>query len=115
MDTDEACLHKIGDKYQPSMSLNGFPQAMPRYYYNKVFAEVDKQNMIIDRYINTPVEVSLKGQKFASKFDQVMQRRSTLELNKSAGLTPFAPLPSSPRVSSFDRFKQLIDEIKDFE
>ena len=115
LNTDESRLHKIGDKYQPSMLLNGFPQAMPRYYYNKVFAEVDKQNIILDRYINPPVEFSWQGQKFASKFDQVMQRRSTLELNKSTGLTPFAPLPSSPRVSSFDRFKQLIDEIKDFE
>ena len=97
------------------MSLNGFPQAMPRYYYNKMFTEVDKQNMVLDRYINPPVEFSWQGQKFASKFDQVMQRCSTLELNKSAGLTPFAPLPSSPRVSSFDRFKQLISEIKDLE
>lgn len=115
LNTDEACLHKIGDKYQPSMSLNGFPQAMPRYYYNKVFTEVDKQNIVLDRYINPPVEFSWQGQKFASKFDQVVQRRSTLELNKSIGLTPSAPLPSSPRVSSFDRFKQLIDEIKEFE
>ena len=97
------------------MSLNGFPQAMPRYYYNKVFTEVDKQNMILDRCIHPPAEFSWQGQRFSSKFDQVMQRRSTLELNKSAGLTPSAPLPSSPRVSSFDRFKQLIDEIKDFE
>ena len=97
------------------MSLNGFPQAMPRYYYNKVFAEVDKQNMVLDRYINPPVEFGWQGQKFASKFDQVMQRNATFELNKSIGLTPASPLPSSPRVSSFDRFKQLIDEIKDFE
>ena len=115
LNTDESCLHKIGDKYQPSMLLNGFPQAMPRYYYNKIFTEVDKQNMVLDRFICPPVEFSWQGQKFASKFDQVMQRRSTLELNKSAGLTPTSPLPSSPRVSSFDRFKQLIDEIKEFE
>ena len=97
------------------MLLNGFPQAMPRYYYNKIFTEVDKQNMVLDRFIRPPAEFSWQGQKFASKFDQVMQRRSTLELNKSAGLTPTSPLPSSPRVSSFDRFKQLIDEIKEFE
>lgn len=115
LDTDEARLHKIGDKYQPSMLLNGFPQAMPRYYYNKVFTEVDKQNMVLDRYIHPPAEFSWQGQKFASKFDQVMQRNATLELNKSAGLTPTSPLPSSPRVSSFDKFKQLIDEIKEFE
>ena len=97
------------------MLLNGFPQAMPRYYYNKIFTEVDKQNMVLDRFIRPPVEFSWQGQKFASKFDQVMQRRSTLELNKFAGLTPISPLPSSPRVSSFDRFKQLINEIKEFE
>ena len=70
------------------MSLNGFPQAMPRYYYNKVFAEVDKQNMVLDRCINPPVEFGWRGQKFASKFDQVMQRNATFELNKSIGLTP---------------------------
>lgn len=80
LNTDEACLHKIGDKYQPSMLLNGFPQAMPRYYYDKIFTEVDKQNMVLDRFIHPPVEFSWQGQKFASKFDQVMQRRSTLEL-----------------------------------
>ena len=115
LETDESRLHKIGDKYQPSMLLNGFPQAMPRYYYNKVFTEVDKQNMVLERLINPPVEFSWQGQKFSSKFDQVMQRNDTLELNKSAGLTPASPLPSSPRVSSFDKFKQLIDEIKSFE
>ena len=80
-----------------------------------MFTEVDKQNMVLDRYINPPVEFSWQGQKFASKFDQVMQRDATFELNKSIGLTPASPLPSSPRASSFDKFKRLIDEIKNFE
>ena len=114
-DTDEFELHKFGECYQPFMIVGGFPQAMPRYYYNKVFTEVDKQNMVLDRYINPPVEFSWQGQRFGDKFDQIVQRRSTLQQNIASGLTSAAPLPSSKRVSSFDRFKKNMDDNKDFQ
>lgn len=114
-DTDESKLHKLGECYQPFMVVNGFSQAMPRYYYNKVFTEVDKQNMVLDRYIDPPVEFSWQGQKFGDKFDQIAQRRSTLQQNIASGLTPATPLPSSKRASSFDRFKKNMDDNKDFQ
>ena len=115
LNTDESKLHKFGGCYQPFMVVNGFPQAMPRYYYNKVFTEVDKRNMVLDRYIDPPVEFSWQGQKFGDKFDQITQRRSTLQQNIASGLTPATSLPSSKRVSSFDRFKKNMDNNKDFQ
>lgn len=115
LESDEARLHRLPGNYQPFMVVNGFKQAMPRFYYNKIFTEVDKQNMALDRFINPPVEFSWQGQKFGHKFDQVMQRRSTHEQNIASGLSSPTPLPTSDRISSFDRFKKLIDEIKEFE
>ena len=114
LDTEESTLHRLPDCYQPFMVVNGFPQAMPRYYYNKVFTEVDKQNMALDRYINPPVEFSWQGQRFSDKFDQIMQRRSTYKQNVVSGLTSPTPLPSSKRVDSFERFKNNMDNNKEF-
>ena len=114
LDTDESKLHKFGECYQPFMVVSGFPQAMPRYYYNKVFTEVDKQNMVLDRYINPPVEFSWQGQKFGDKFDQITQRRSTYEQNVASGLTSPTPLSSFGRVSSFEKFKKRMDENSNF-
>lgn len=114
LDTDESALHRLPDCYQPFMVVSGFPQAMPRYYYNKIFTDVDKQNMALERYVNPPLEFSWQGQRFGDKFDQVMQRRSTYVQNVASGLTSSAPLPSSKRVDSFERFKNNMDNNKEF-
>jgi hypothetical protein len=114
LDTEEAVLHKLGGQhYQPFMVLNGFQQAMPRYYYNKIFSDVDKQNMIVDRLIDPPVEFSWQGQKFSSKLERDEMRRSTLNQNIASGLTPVLPLPHTERVSSFDIFKKYMDKNKE--
>lgn len=113
--TEESSLHKLGNqRYQPFMVLNGFQQAMPRYYYNKIFSDVDKQNMIVGRLINPPVEFSWQGQKFGSKLERDEMRRSTLDQNIASGLTPAFPLPHTKRVSSFDIFKRNMDKNKEF-
>lgn len=113
--TEESSLHKLGNqRYQPFMVLNGFQQAMPRYYYNKIFSDVDKQNMVVDRLINPPVEFSWQGQKFSSKLERDEMRRSTLNQNIASGLTPVLPLPHTERVSSFDIFKKNMDKNKEF-
>lgn len=111
LDTEECSLHKLGNqRYQPFMVLNGFQQAMPRYYYNKIFSDVDKQNMVLDRFVNPPVEFSWQGQKFSSKLERDEMRRSTLNQNIASGLTPVFPLPHTKRVSFFDRFKENMDK-----
>ena len=113
--TEESSLHKLGNqRYQPFMVLNGFQQAMPRYYYNKIFSDVDKQNMVVDLLINPPVEFSWQGQKFGSKLERDEMRRSTLNQNIASGLTPALPPFHIERVSSFDRFKEIMNKIKEF-
>lgn len=108
LDSEESTFHKLAGSYQPFMVMNGFKQALPRYYYNKIFTEVDRQNMVLDRYISPPTTFNWQGTEYYDKFDQIMARHSTYEQNCLVGLTSPTPLPTSGRVDSFSRFKNNV-------
>lgn len=105
--SDEAVLHKQPGKYQTTMTLNGFPQAMPRYYYNKIFTDVDKQNIALERYL-CPPPFSWQGVEYPSKEKRDRARSVTFEQNKNLGLTPLEPPLTRKNQSSLERFKNLM-------
>lgn len=113
LQTEEAQLHRFGGKLQPLMTLNGYPQAMPRYYYNKIFSDIDRQNMTLDCFI-TPPPFTWQGREFNTEDERNRARRATLEQNIASDLTSSSPPPSRPRGSSFDRFKKNMSNDKSF-
>lgn len=115
LDSDEAKMHRLPGNFQPFMVLNGFKQAMPRYYYNKIFTDFDKENMILERYLNPPLFFDWKGVRYSDDVDFAVARNATFEVNKSIGLTPLSKPPTLSVFSSFDRFKKTVSEIKEFE
>lgn len=109
LESEDAALHKAGGKLQPLMHLNGFPQAMPRYYYNKIFTDFDKQNMVLDRYLDPPPP-SWQGVAYPTVADRNAARAVTHDSNVNSGLTPAIAPPARPRGESREsRFKKLID------
>ena len=113
LDSDEAKLHHLSDSFQPFVVVNGFKQAMPRYYYNKIFTDFDRENMVMDRYLNPPASFDWQGVTFATEKARNEARSSTLLENKSVGLTPLSKPPTLSPVDPFTRFKKIIDNIKD--
>lgn len=112
LQSDEALLHRSASaSYQPFMILNGFKQALPRYYYNKIFTDADKCNMAIDRYLNPPVP-SWNGREFSSESARDAARFQTLKVNIAQGLTPSSAPPTDRRLSSLERFKKMISDAK---
>lgn len=110
LQSDEAQLHKMNGKYQPFMHLNGFKQALPRYFYGKIFSDVDKQNMVVERYINPPPP-TWQGVEYSTEDECNVARRATLESNKNIGLTSVSRVPVRRNKSSFEKFKDLLNEI----
>jgi len=93
LDTDEARLHHLpGLNYQPFMTLNGFKQAMPRYYYNKIFSDVDRENMVLDKYLNPP-PFTWQGRTYNTEAERDAARAATLSSNRVLDLTPSAKPP----------------------
>lgn len=111
LSSDESRLHKAGNKLQPFMHLNGFPQALPRYYYNKIFSEVDKQNMVLDNFISPPPFV-WQGVRYSTEEERNSARVSTFEGNKSSGLTPYVAPPVNKVMSSEERFKKRLEQFE---
>lgn len=103
LDTADAGLHKLGSlSYQPFMVLNGFKQAMPRYYYNKIFSEFDRQNMVLEKYCSPP-PYSWQGCIYQTFEEYEKARSATRDANISSGLTPRVRPPvrlRKPKVSA---------------
>lgn len=114
LNTDEAKLHRLPGRFQPFMVLNGFKQAMPRYYYNKIFSDFDRENMVMDRYLNPPTSFDWQGVTYSTSQARDEARASTLSGNKSIGLTPSYKPPTLSSVGSFARFKSTIDSFQEF-
>lgn len=115
LDSDDAQLHKFNGKYQPFIHLNGFKQAMPRYYFNKVFTDVDKQNMVVDRYLSPPETFQWQGVDYSTEEERNEARRNTLLANQSQGLTPTARLPHRHVKSSVEKFKDNMSNFDNYE
>lgn len=97
LDSDEARLHRLSvDSYQPFVVLNGFRQAMPRYLYNKIFTDIDRQNMVLQRYLDPPQVFEWQGVRYYDRSAYQSARLSTYRYNVSLGLTPSQPLPTHP-------------------
>lgn len=48
-----AYLHKDADgNCTPLVVVGGKLMALPRYYFNKIFTQTDKENMLLDRYLH---------------------------------------------------------------
>lgn len=110
LQSDEAQLHKMNGKYQPFMHLNGFKQALPRYLYGKIFSDVDKQNMVVERYVNPPPP-TWQGVEYSTEDQRDAARCATLKSNEDIGLTPVFGPPVRRNKSSFEKFKDLLNEI----
>lgn len=114
LDTDDALLHKYNGNYQPFMHLNGYKCALPRYLYNKIFNEVDKQNLVVERFINPPPP-TWQGVEYSFDYERDIARRSTYLSNTNIGLTSFSKLPTRRVKSSFDKFRDTMSEFDDNE
>lgn len=94
LDSQEAKLHRLGScHYQPFVIYGGFKQAMPRYLYNKIFSAFDRENMILDRYLNPP-PFTWNGRTFRSREERDYARAATRSFNIALGLTPLVKLPT---------------------
>lgn len=111
LNTDEAQLHKQGLKYQTTMTLGGYPQALPRYYFNKIFTDRDKENIVLDRYLNPP-PFSWQGVTYPTRRDRDRVRSATYDQNVRLDLTPTEAPPTNKVEHSFDRFKELIESFE---
>lgn len=113
LDTDECRLHKDGETLRPLMHLNGYPQALPRYYYNKIFDDVDKSNMVVDRFVDPP-PLTWKGRVYPTEFARNAARRATFLSNVRDGLTPVDPPPTRRVVSSESRVREMLSNDDSF-
>lgn len=92
--TEEARFHRLSyDTFQPYVVMNGFKQAMPRYLYNKIFSDVDRQNMALQRYLDPPAFFEWQGTRYYDSLSFQLARHRTYEYNVLSGLTPSSPLP----------------------
>lgn len=88
---------------------------MPRYYYNKVFTQFDRENMIMDRFLNPPAEFFWQGQRYSSEAERDSARASTLSQNLRSTLTPTERPPTKSRLSGEEKFKKRLDQfVTDF-
>lgn len=100
-DSLESKLHRLSfDSYQPFLFLNGYKQALPRYYYDKIFTKFDRDNMVLNRYLN-PV-FSWNGVIYSSESERDAARFATWQSNLSSGLSFLNPFPSRRRGVRFD-------------
>ncbi|WGL30932.1 replication initiator protein [Dipodfec virus UOA04_Rod_542] len=114
LESDDARLHKGGSQLQPFMMLSGYPQALPRYYYNKIFTEVDKQNMILDRYLDPPLP-SFQGASYSTLPEMKAARLKTHLENVRADLSPVKAPPTRRIKTSMSRFADRLNESDNYE
>ena len=113
LSTPEAQLHKYKG-YNPFITNGSFIYALPRYYSNKIFSDLDRQNMALDRYFNPSISWRWNGRKFDNYSDFYLSRLSSLNSNRSVGLTTDVKPPSRKTRSSAERFKELLDRAQNF-
>lgn len=109
--TDDALLHKLNG-YQPFITNGSYIYALPRYYSNKIFSDVERQNMSLDRFLNPSVSWRWQGRKYNNPFDYKTARLSTLLSNCRAGLTVDDKPPTRKSRSSLERFKQNLERFE---
>lgn len=110
LDSDDAKLHKDGTALRPLMHINGFPQALPRYYYNKIFTDFDKENIALDRYISPP-PFTWQGKIYFTEVSRDRARFNSYLQNLSLGLTPCEAPPSRRVERSDDRFCRSLNNV----
>ena len=111
LDSDDAKLHHLNG-YQPYLSLGSFTYALPRYYSNKLFSDVDRQNMALDRYLNPSDTWRWQGRKYLSVFDFRTARLATLDQHTRDGLTSVRKPPTRKTRSSLVRFKENLERFE---
>lgn len=111
LDTDDALLH-FANGYQPFITNGSYIYALPRYYSNKIYSDVDRQNMALDRFLSPSVSWLWQGRKYDNVFDYKSARLATLVSNRRLGLTTDVKPPSRKTRSSLERFKQNLERFK---
>lgn len=83
--------HKSDDGvFRPYIYKSGFKIPLPRYYSSKIFSELDKKDMLIDRYLkdlNGETEYIWKGVKYPNETEFRKARAKTFKSNVSLGLS----------------------------
>lgn len=111
LSSDDALLHRSCG-YQPFLTSGSFIYALPRYYSNKIFTDVDRQNMAFQRFFDPSISWRWNGKKFDSFASFASARFATLASNRSLGLTADIKPPSRKVRRSIDRFKEILETVK---
>lgn len=76
-----------GVNLRPYLQVGGFKFPLPRYYYNKIFTDDLKINMVLDRFYNPPEKFYCNGQEYTNELEYITARRSLFKRNLSLGLS----------------------------
>lgn len=108
--SDAAKLCKIGSEYQPFIMMEGYKYALPRYYREKIFSDIDRQNMILDRYLDP--HYYWQGKEYPDEESLREARRQTNETNLSLRLSSKTSFPSRKRESLISKIQKRISSCK---
>lgn len=73
--------------YRPYVDYGSFRFPLPRYYYNKLFSESDKDAMIVDREMFGKGSYIWQGKEYCNKLDYLLARRATFVRNRALKLS----------------------------
>lgn len=93
---ENAVLHKDANgNCSPLVVVGGKPMALPRYYFNKIFTQTDKQNMVLDRYLDP--KYFWQGVEYSDKAERDQVRAQSFASHIRDELTSKNKFPSKPR------------------
>ena len=85
---------------RPYIHVGGYKFPLPRYYYNKIFTDDLKVEMVLDRFYNPPEKFFCYGREYNNEFEFIQARRALFQRNLRLGLS------KDYRIEKFKRDKQ---------
>jgi len=106
---ENVSLHKNSECLTPYLNISGFPVALPRYYYDKIFDDDDKLSLVRES-MNKPKTWFVGSIEYYDEEKARLARFARMRSNVLNGLTVKYNNPSK-RLSSFERHKQLFNTL----
>lgn len=100
-------VHKQQGNLKPYLEINGMRQALPRYWYNKIFDDNDKIE-IQRQLMQQPLSYNLDGKEYDNPIDFGLARHQKSLRNIRLGLSPSKKPKTNKKLSSFDKFKKRL-------
>lgn len=102
---ERVSIHK--KTLQPFIEINGIKQAMPRYWYNKIFDDLDK--VLIQRQLSeNPPPLIVDGITYDNDIDYQMALHQKHKNNMAKGLTARKKPPTHKRSTTLQKFQNTL-------